>query len=176
MRCLDSGVRFNRVVCLSLFVPVLAGLALLAAGCGGSKAPSVANLGTTTAPNATPASYTEARNKWAACIRAHGVPNFPDPNSDGSVNLAGININSPQFLAAHLACQSLEVANPPAVVKQQVKQELAVAQCMRKHGVPNFPDPNSQGKIPQTGTANWRTWTSTPVGAKAAKICNPGTG
>jgi hypothetical protein len=169
----DSGVQLNRVVCRSLFVPVLAGLALLAAGCGGSKAPSVANLGPTTAPNTTPASYRQARTKWAACIRAHGVPNFPDPNSDGSVNLTGININSPQFLAAHQDCQSLVVASPPAVVKQQVKQELAVAQCMRKHGVPDFPDPNSQGKFP----GGWpQSLTSTPLGAKAAKTCNPGTG
>ena len=157
----------------SLLVAGLAGLAVSAAGCGGSKAPSVANLGPTTAPNTTPASYRQARDKWAACVRAHGVPNFPDPKADGSVNLAGVDINSPQFRASHEACQSLEVASPPAVVQQQVKQELAVARCMRSHGVPSFPDPNSQGRFP----GGWpESLTSTPVGAKAAKICNPGTG
>ncbi len=92
----------------------------------------------------------------------HGVPNFPDPNDEGETNVVGINISSPAFLAAHQACQSLEVANPPAIVQQQLKQELAVAQCMRKHGVPDFPDPDSEGKIPQTQAANWRTWSSTP--------------
>ncbi len=152
------------------------GLLLCASGCGGSNAPPVARLATTSATKAAPTSYEQARIKWAECMRNHGVPNFPDPNDEGETNIAGININSPAFLAAHQACQSLEVANPPAIVQQQLKQELAVAQCMRKHGVPDFPDPDSEGKIPQTQAANWRTWSSTPDGAKAAKICNPGTG
>ena len=151
----------------------LAGLALIAAGCGGSKEPSVANLGTTTPPSSNAAAFMQARNKWAACMRAHGVPDFPDPKSDGSVNLAGIDINSPRFLASHQACMSLVVAEPPAVVHQQAKHELAVAQCMRKHGVPNFPDPNTQGRFP----GGWpESLTSTPIGARAAKTCNPGTG
>ena len=111
--------------------------------------------------------------KWASCMRSHGVPNFPAPNSQGETDASGIDINSSAFLAAHRACQGLEVPNPRAVVQQQRKQELVVAQCMRKHGISDFPDPNSQGRIPQTPTANWRTWTATPLGAKAAKICNP---
>jgi hypothetical protein len=42
---------------------------------------------------------------------------------------------------------------------------------MRKHGVPRFPDPNSQGEL------GWpESVTSTLIGAKAAKTCNPGTG
>jgi hypothetical protein len=159
-----------------VLVLVLASLALLAAGCDGSKSPSIAALTTTAKTSATASAYEQAVVKWADCMRKHGVPNFPNPNSQGATDAVGINVNSPQFLAAHQACQSLEVANPPAVVHQQVLQELAVAQCMRKHGIPDFPDPNSEGRIPQTPTANWRTWTATPLGAKAAKICNPGTG
>jgi hypothetical protein len=119
-----------------------------------------------------PESYLQARRKWAAYIRAHGVPNFPDPNGQGGVNVAGININSPQFQTAHQDCQSLVVPLPPAQVAQVVKRQLAVARCMRKHGLPNFPDPGSQGQLP----VNWRSVTATPVGAKAAKICNRGTG
>ncbi len=158
----------------SVSAAALAGLLLCAAGCGGSNSPSVARIGTTSDTKASADPYVQARIKWAACIRSHGLPNFPDPNNEGETNVAGININSAAFLAAHQACQSLEVPNPPAVVHQQVKQELAVALCMRKHGVSDFPDPNSQGRIPQTPTANWRTWTSTPKGAKAAENLQPG--
>jgi len=37
--------------------------------------------------------------KWAACICAHGVPIFRDPDTQGQVGLAEINIHSPQFAA-----------------------------------------------------------------------------
>lgn len=43
------------------------------------------------------------------CMRAHGVPNFPDPDpTTGQLNApAGISKNSPQVLAALRACRSL---------------------------------------------------------------------
>jgi hypothetical protein len=50
---------------------------------------------------------------WAACIRAHGVPNFPDPQfgSGGTVRIQvgtgqGPDPNSTQFAAAQQACKS----------------------------------------------------------------------
>jgi hypothetical protein len=50
--------------------------------------------------------------KFSACMRSHGVPNFPDPKfSNGGTSLkigssSGINPSSPQFQAAQKACQS----------------------------------------------------------------------
>jgi hypothetical protein len=47
--------------------------------------------------------------KYARCMRAHGITNFPDPTSKG-LGLSpgdGIDPNSPQFEAAGKACQSL---------------------------------------------------------------------
>jgi hypothetical protein len=129
-------------VCLA----ALGSLVVLATGCGGAKTPSVAQIGTT-ATTVAPESYQQARLKWSECVRVHGVPSFPEPNSQGEVNLAGLNVNSPQFLAALQACKSLVVAPPPDQAAQIVKRAEAVAHCMRKHGVPNFPDPNSQGTI-----------------------------
>jgi hypothetical protein len=49
--------------------------------------------------------------KFSACMRSHGVPNFPDPQfSGGGVQLridksSGIDPQSPQFQAAQKACQ-----------------------------------------------------------------------
>jgi hypothetical protein len=48
--------------------------------------------------------------KAAACIRSHGIPNFPDPTfSGGGVHIAhqGLNESSPAFKAAVHACESL---------------------------------------------------------------------
>jgi hypothetical protein len=45
--------------------------------------------------------------RYAKCIRAHGVPNFPDPTSQGLRISAssGINLNAPAFRAAAKSCQ-----------------------------------------------------------------------
>lgn len=71
--------------------------------------------------------------KFSACMRSHGVPNFPDPKfstSGGSVRLqvkaggaGAINPSSPQFQAAAKACQSVSPlgkglkGGPPPVAK-----------------------------------------------------------
>lgn len=49
----------------------------------------------------------------ARCMRSHGVPNYPDPNPNPTVNprvqlaQAGIDVNSPQFQAASRTCEQL---------------------------------------------------------------------
>jgi hypothetical protein len=48
--------------------------------------------------------------KAAACIRTHGIPNFPDPTfSGGGVHVShkGLDLNTPQARKAEEACQSL---------------------------------------------------------------------
>ena len=47
--------------------------------------------------------------KVTQCARAHGMPTFPDPGSDGFINVgaAGITYESPEFLHVRKACQSL---------------------------------------------------------------------
>ena len=53
--------------------------------------------------------------RYAACIRAHGVPNYPDPTFNGNAvnfgNLSGINPNSPAYRSALRACASLNPMN-----------------------------------------------------------------
>ncbi len=44
---------------------------------------------------------------WATCIRAHGVPSFPDPTFSGSeVHDSGVASSSPQLQSAMDACKS----------------------------------------------------------------------
>jgi hypothetical protein len=170
---------------------VLVGLAWLAAGCGGgSKAPSVVSLATTTVTGTSAdtsgsstdsASTTGSLVAYAGCMRSHGVPNFPDPKPGGGFDLTGTGINrfSPQVESAQKACASVAPAGlqkTPAQVQHHTKVMMAVAKCMRANGVPYFPDPNSQGSI-ITSSSEWDP--SSPQFQAAAKVCNhlnPGTG
>jgi len=78
-------------------------------------------------------------------MRAHGVPNFPDPGSNGQLNGNGIDTKSPQVRSAAGDCQSmLPGGNPAAQVGQARALALRFSRCMRAHGVPNFPDPSVQ--------------------------------
>ena len=42
----------------------------------------------------------------AKCMRAHGVPNFPDPTASGAIPPGSVDPNSPAVKAALQACQS----------------------------------------------------------------------
>lgn len=52
------------------------------------------------------ASRQAALVKYAKCMRAHGVPDFPDPGANGTFDVGGINPGSPQVQAADKACSS----------------------------------------------------------------------
>jgi hypothetical protein len=80
--------------------------------------------------------------KFAECVRAHGVPHFPDPDATGNFNF-GVDVSAATFTAAVNACKALQ---PPGSLSshRSVKQQSAAlrfAQCVRAHGVPDFPDP-----------------------------------
>ena len=87
-------------------------------------------------------------------MRAHGVYDYPDPNSSGNFDLSGegdLTPNNPTFQAAAQACRSLGSAtkgSAPSLTPQQIAATVAFAQCMRNHGTTNYPDPNSSGQVP----------------------------
>ena len=78
-------------------------------------------------------------------MRSNGVTNYPDPGSSGRPpSLNQIDPNSPAFQRAFTACQkygSIGGVGPPAPSAAQLRFALAFAQCVRKHGFPQFPDP-----------------------------------
>jgi hypothetical protein len=138
-----------------------AGLALLAAGCGGSSGAHVAQLGsTTTRPSASVAAG-QAGNPvaFSRCMRAHGVPSYPDPGRNGAIpkeSLQQLGVGLRGFRHAQSACKNLLPnggSGPAPAQMQQVRvQALDYARCVRAHGVPNFPDPDRTGRIPDPGT------------------------
>jgi hypothetical protein len=84
---------------------------------------------------------------FSRCMRANGVPNFPDPGGGGGIQLSsssGVNPFSPAFKAAQQKCRKLlpgggPPSGPPTA--QAERQALETSQCMRRHGVSGFPDP-----------------------------------
>jgi hypothetical protein len=127
----------------------------------GSAGCSAIGGGGNAAGTRTPAAHSsstspEAFRRAAACMRAHGVPNFPDPTQDpqtGQWELAGGRAGKPPR-SAMTACRSLLSRLPEAKGRQELKPLTAAemakakqwAKCMREHGLPDFPsDPDLNG-------------------------------
>jgi hypothetical protein len=144
----------------------LALIALIGAGCGsnaGSETGTASSTGTATSTG-TPAKKLTARDKavkFAECIRAHGVRDFPDPNAKNDFEY-GVSVTPAVWKQATTACKDLQ---PPGTLsaKRTPKQQsasLRFAQCIRDNGVKDFPDPvNGEPlvntyKIPSSNTAN----------------------
>ena len=111
------------------------------AGCGSAGPPS----GTTTDASGPPASAYE----FSRCMRADGVPYFPDPGAGGYQRSSRLNLQSPAAHRAIDACAKyLPPSGPTPPTPESVRvAEIALAKCMRAHGVPNFPDPDKNGDI-----------------------------
>jgi len=134
----------------------LAAVAASLAACGSSSSSS--STGAASAANAGASSnYTQAL-KFADCVRSHGVPNFPDPKANGNGGLRieatpgsekvnGVAVNGPAFQSAMQACHA-DLPNggkPQPLSASRRQQALAFSQCMRAHGLTNFPDPTFSG-------------------------------
>ena len=108
--------------------------ALVIAACGSANQPTTSRV-----------SYSTAL-RFSNCMRAQGVPNFPDPSSGGNLELtgSGVDAQSPAFQSAQKACSKFQPGGPgfPKTSASQQQRALRFAQCMRAHGVPNFPDPS----------------------------------
>jgi hypothetical protein len=122
----------------------LAMLAVIVAGCSNGSA----DTGNSTATSGGNSTATK-QVKFAECMRANGVSAFPDPNASGELTIdavangSALDTSSAAFEQAMTACKDLE---PPGftggkVTPEQRKPRLEFAQCIRDHGVKDFPDP-----------------------------------
>jgi hypothetical protein len=118
--------------------------------------------------------------KFSECMRANGEPSFPDPNGQGVIQGSGIDPSSAAFQKAQKACvKYMGGGRPPSPVQQAKAQAdaLAFSQCMRSHGVPDFPDPKfSSGggiSISLNGRGGSGLDPDSPIFQKAQKTCQP---
>ena len=135
---------------LQLTAVVLAGTALLVAGCGGSSGDGVAEVATaestTTQSDSHSSSGSDDLVAYAACLRKNGIPWLPDPDANGQ--LSGVSkdrlMSEPRFARADQKCRRLLRNGGRASRREQaerLQEALRYARCMRENGVPNFPDP-----------------------------------
>jgi hypothetical protein len=122
-------------------------ISVISAGCG-TNAPSETGTASSTATasrTGTADKKLTARDKavkFAECIRAHGVSDFPDPDAKNQFQY-GVSVSPAVWKQATTACKDLQ---PPGTLsaKRTPKQQsasLRFAQCVRDHGVKDFPDP-----------------------------------
>jgi hypothetical protein len=96
--------------------------------------------------------------QYAQCARTHGRPNFPDPSIvDGALAFPGT--TKEDNVAVQGACISILQQLPASMQHRNQPpsaQDLAhlqqFAQCLRQHGVPDWPDPKPDGTFPLVGT------------------------
>jgi hypothetical protein len=148
----------------------LALVALIGAGCGSKD---TAHTSATASPKR--ASAREKAVRFAECIRAHGVADFPDPNARNEFEY-GVSVTPAVWKRATTACKDLQ---PPGTLSskrthREQSDALKFAQCMRDNGVKDFPDPANgeplvdTTKIPSLGDRSPRT---DPVFAPAMDKC-----
>ena len=133
-----SMIQSSRVNCLRIAIAVLGGA--LTAGCGSTGPLSGTVTNAPSGPN--------SALRFSQCMRANGVPSFPDPGPSRYARSA-INLRSPAVQSAINACTRYlpPSGHPPTVPASARHQELLLANCMRANGVPNFPDPDNNGDI-----------------------------
>jgi hypothetical protein len=150
----------------------LIALSVLVTGCGGnSPTNGVASLGshaskTSTSSTAAGSSGGSGSSSspgsqavaYSACMRSHGVANFPDPKISTHGNGVSVAIGvtpaitgNPHFKSAQQACNKLLPGGGPGsgsnhqMTPSEQSRYLKAAACIRSHGVPNFPDPTFSG-------------------------------
>jgi hypothetical protein len=133
---------------------------LICAGCGSDPAPKNASTNR------------DKATTFAQCMRDNGVRQFPDPDAsgdmtiDGVVNGSSIDPSGPAWKRAIAACKNLQPSGFTGPGKRTAKQQsasLVFAQCIREHGVKDFPDPIDgeplvdTNRIPSTASSGGMT-------------------
>jgi hypothetical protein len=150
--------------------PVLTAVSLIALAACGPAAP---------AQSETPA---QIWHELVACARAHGDPTLPDPVIDSQGRARFPSGTQPPSQDTQQACQSIYNRLPPSVRNgsnvPDIQMEIKFAQCMRLHGLPDWPDPDANGDYPlppdliTTGKFG-PVWDRTKAGWDACRAYNP---
>jgi hypothetical protein len=149
---MNDSTGVTRRPCPTAAIVVGTVLALLMAACGSSG-------GSGGTPDA---SNSPSAVAYSACMRSHGVPNFPDPGSAGQIpkgSAQQLGVSASQYQTAQHACEHLIPAIgstgeqqqetqcamsddcSQAVVQKWMSGLRTLAQCLRSHGEPTWPDP-----------------------------------
>jgi hypothetical protein len=128
-----------------VLAPPLLAAGLLPASCGGGPR---AQIGSAVQR------ASAALRDFARCVRAHGLPDFPDPRvgsngvprlPDDAPHVPGDAQQACRAVAARIPAQYAET-NP--VAPTDFRRLVRLARCIRTHRLPDWPDPNALGQFP----------------------------
>ncbi len=133
-------------------------LAVTLAGCAqpdaGDGVATAGGQGTQTAQTASASNSPDADGpfKYSKCMRENGVPDFPDPKTNGG---GGFSLSLPEGTdrakteEAEKKCRQFmpNGGQPQKPSPEMVESARKMAQCMRDNGYPDFPDPDENGGI-----------------------------
>jgi hypothetical protein len=139
-------------------------VALIGAGCSNTPA-ETGNTGTNTN-----SAHRDKGVQFAECMRHNGVSAFPDSNAASDQEFVAA-IKRAQDAApaawkkAIRACKDLRPAGllGGKATPREMTERLKFAQCIRDHGVKDFPDPTRDGplvdtnRIPSSATSDGMT-------------------
>lgn len=133
-------------------VAAVAVAALVSGACTDDARSGVPSAGGGAAsPSGGPDAASSSESRFVACMREQGIADMPDPIPGDTSGRSSVRYaldvmgkgSDEVFQAALNKCQSLlpapEPEKPPTA--QDQNQALKFAQCMREHGVEDFPDP-----------------------------------
>ena len=158
----SRDIRWRRgwaVTARAAAIVLTAASAALAAACDSNPSPGPGG-----SPGSGESAISPSMVAYSACMRSHGLPNYPDPDTSGQLpktDAQALGVSTSQFETAQQACrrllptggslaqrehQCMEDSDcPPARVQQMLNADLKLSRCMRSHGLPNFPDPTNGG-------------------------------
>lgn len=91
---------------------------------------------------------------YSQCMRSHGVPDYPGPDSGGQMpkitSGQQVGVSDTLLTRAQGTCQNLwpYQGQTQTQQRQTLTDDIKFAQCMRSHGLPDFPDPtDSDGHV-----------------------------
>jgi hypothetical protein len=163
----------RRTLGVATAMPLALTLALVLTGCGsGDSSGEVASAngagksgGTSAGPKLSPE---EMGLKFAQCLREHGIDvDDPEPGKGARITVKGT--DKATVDQAMQACRKYDPAQngggkPDAKAQESARKH---AQCMREHGVEEFPDPQPEG-----GIRIDRSVGEDPDFAEAEQACN----
>jgi hypothetical protein len=155
------GRRRALLACGTLLAPAV--LAATLAGCSAAAGTSSAAATSSRTPD-------DGTMAIVTCYRTHGDPSFPDPvydPNDGRWHFAVSPGSAPE--STQQACQHLfpNASASPPVPQAEFQQLVRLAECIRQHGVPTWPDPDPDGSFPLPPPLQ----TKTPADGRALTAC-----
>jgi hypothetical protein len=98
--------------------------------------------------------------QYAQCVRDHGHPTFADPVlTNGKLDFPNGQDNKQIASDVQGACGAILDQLPPSISRRQqsvsaadLQHLIQFAQCLRQNGMPEWPDPKSDGTFPIIGT------------------------